>query len=139
MTAMDVSFKAVLFDEHDRVLLGSNPRSEWELLGGRADDEDAGPVETIIRELWEEAGIHVDVGELIDIWYYDIANEGRVAVVSYLATTSDITSVAASVEHGSLGFFGLDDLDALVMPAEYKRTIRTAAELRQSHRTKEKK
>jgi hypothetical protein len=34
---METSFKAALFDSANRVLLGSNPRGEWELLGGRAD------------------------------------------------------------------------------------------------------
>jgi hypothetical protein len=32
---MDTSLKAVIFDEQGRVLLGKNPRREWELLGGR--------------------------------------------------------------------------------------------------------
>lgn len=126
---MDTSFKGVLFDSHGHFLLGHNPRDEWELLGGRADSNDASPSDTIVREFHEEAGLTIDVLGLIDIWYYDIANEGRVAVASYLVqiSGSKLNDIAASEEHSNLEWFGLGDLDYLPMPNGYKTTIRKAA------------
>lgn len=124
---MDVSFKAVLFDDAGRVLLGTNPRDEWELLGGRADPEDSGPADTITRELVEEAGVCIRVDHLIDIWYYDIPHEGRVAVASYLAHFIGPATIQASHEHSRLAFFSIDELDRLLMPSQYATTIRAAA------------
>lgn len=135
---MDVSFKAVLFNGDGQVLLGANSRSEWELLGGRADCQDSDPAATITREVREEAGIDAVVGELVDIWYYDIPNEGRVAVASYLASVEDMSGLVASVEHRSLRFFAPEEISALAMPEGYKSTIRQAA-ARRSSGTKEKR
>jgi 8-oxo-dGTP pyrophosphatase MutT (NUDIX family) len=124
---MDTSFKAVVFDEHGRVLLGKNPREEWELLGGRADPGDISPEDTIRRELLEETGIEVSLGPLIDIWFYDVAG-GRIAVASYLASIATGTK-APSIEHSELAFFDADELDGLNLPAGYKMSIRRARKL----------
>lgn len=128
---MEISFKGVLFDEEGRVLLGLNPRNEWELLGGRADPEDEGPAHTIAREFHEEAGLDVQVSDLIDIWYYDIPRRGRVAIASYVVslTSPGVGSWSASEEHSSLRRFSLEEVRALDMPAGYKRTISAAAAL----------
>lgn len=124
--SMDVSFKAVLFDSDGAVLLGRNRRHEWELLGGRADPADRSPADTIRRELHEEAGLGVTVGALVDIWYYDIAGEGRVAVASYLASSIVGGSLRASDEHAELCWFELDELDDIPLPRGYATTIRLA-------------
>jgi 8-oxo-dGTP pyrophosphatase MutT (NUDIX family) len=130
---MDTSFKAVLLDDTLRVLLGTNPRQEWELLGGRADPQDRDPRETIRRELAEEAGLDADIGPIIDIWYYDIPREGRVAVASYLARPRSRAPLLISPEHTELHFFSLHEIDKLAMPSGYKTTIRRAHEfLRES-------
>jgi 8-oxo-dGTP pyrophosphatase MutT (NUDIX family) len=125
---VDTSFKAVVFDSAHRVLLGMNPRREWELLGGRADPRDRGPADTIRRELREEAGIEVVVGDLIDIWYLDIPSGGRVAVASYQAWSAEPESITSSDEHTQLAFFELDRLDRLNLPDGYATTIRLASE-----------
>lgn len=127
---MDISFKGVLFDDTGRVLLGLNPREEWELLGGRADPEDVDPAATIRREFLEEAALAVEVGELIDIWYYDVAEAGRVAVASYLVHVEPVrlhpATLRLSDEHGDLRFVPADELGSLPMPDGYRRTILTA-------------
>lgn len=125
---MDVSFKAVVLDGAGRVLLGTNARAEWELLGGRADPVDADPHGTIARELAEEAGVEVEIGRLIDIWYYDVPTGGRVAVASYLARIGDGAELHASHEHTELRFFAPDEIDDLTMPAGYKTTIQAAVQ-----------
>lgn len=131
---MDVSFKAVVLDAAGRVLLGRNPRDEWELLGGRADPGDPDPHATIARELAEEAGIAVRIGELVDIWYYDVPGAGRVAVASYLAHLDGDAELVTSDEHAQLRFFPVDEVAGLDMPAGYTRTILAAARLASGER-----
>ena len=124
---MDISVKAVLFDAAGRVLLGANPRHEWELLGGRAEPGDTCPQDTIRRELTEEAELAVSVGDLVDIWYYDVPGAGRVAVASYLAWADGPTGLAPSGEHAELRWFWVDELAGLPLPEGYRTTIRAAA------------
>lgn len=95
----DTSFKAVLLDREMRVLLGTNPRGECELLGGRAEAQDASPQDTVRREVREEAGIDIVVGAIVDSWFYDIPGKGRVAVTSYLARPVGDVSLALGTEH----------------------------------------
>ncbi len=70
------------------------------------------------------------VGPIVDIWYYDIPQEGRVAVASYLARPLiRTTPLLISPEHTKLQFFSSHEIDALAMPSGYKTTIRRAYEL----------
>lgn len=125
---MDVSFKAVVIDDQKRVLLGSNPRGEWELLGGRADLEDDSPEATVEREVREESALRVDVGAVIDSWFYDVPGGGRVAILSFLARPES-SAIVNSDEHHQVCFFTVDECMELVMPDGYKRSIRRAIEL----------
>ncbi|MEH0109245.1 NUDIX hydrolase [Tersicoccus sp. MR15.9] len=128
---MDISVKAVLLDERNRLLLGLNPRAEWELLGGRADPGDADPAATLHRELREEAGLAVTVGALVDVWYYrpePSRSDARVAVVSYLARVVGTSAAVASEEHGRLRWFALDEVDGLPIPEGYRATVRRVRE-----------
>jgi 8-oxo-dGTP pyrophosphatase MutT (NUDIX family) len=136
---MDTSFKAVIFDSTGRVLLGSNLRGEWELLGGRAEPEDTTPEDTIRREVQEEAGLTIHIGEFVDIWYYDIPNEGRVAVASYRAELGDSKQLIRGDEHDALAFFDVDELHRIHLPDGYKRTIRLAQTLAREEHEKRKK
>ena len=131
---MEISFKAVLFDIAGRVLLGTNPRGEWELLGGRPEAGDFGPHDTIARELTEEAGVAVRIGDLVDIWYYQIPGAGSVAIASYIAYLDDSADIVPSEEHTELQFFGVDELAGLNMPTGYKTTIRAASRLASADR-----
>lgn len=126
---MIISCKAVLFDADGQVLLGSNPRGEWELLGGQPDPGDRDPQATIRRELAEEAGLEVSVGDLVDIWYYEITGAGRVAVASYLAQADPAADPRLSEEHGDVRFFPLSEARSLHMPDGYKHTIVAAARM----------
>ena len=121
--ALNVSIKAVLLDDEDRVLLGRNPRGEWELLGGRPDPEDASPQETLRRELREEAGIAVDVGPILDSWIYDLGELGRVCIVTYCASISDTSAPQVSEEHSDLRWFTVEEALAARMPQGYKDSI----------------
>ncbi|MGR6968158.1 NUDIX domain-containing protein [Streptomyces cynarae] len=121
---IDTSFKAVLLDSETRVLLGTNPRGEWELLGGRAEAQDATPQDTVRREVYEEAGIDITVGAIVDTWFYDVPGKGRVAVTSYLARPVGDVSLVLSAEHADLAFFHARELDDINLPEGYRRSIR---------------
>lgn len=127
---MDTSFKGVVFRADGKVLLGFNPRSEWELLGGRAEECDRLPVEVVRREVLEEAGITIRVGAIVDAWIYDVMGEGRVCVVSYLAEAEEGQGLNVSDEHSWLRWFSAEEVGCLEMPQEYKKTIALATKLR---------
>lgn len=122
------SIKGVIFDSHRHILLGSNPRGEWELLGGRPDAEERDPTVTLAREINEEAGINVVLHELIDVWVYDVPGEGAVLIVTYLCTMADDHHFVPGDEHGELRLFEVDALAGLTMPDGYKRSIQKAME-----------
>lgn len=47
------------------MLLCRNPRDEWELPGGWPDRDDRTLADTVIREVREECGIEVTVGDVV--------------------------------------------------------------------------
>jgi 8-oxo-dGTP pyrophosphatase MutT (NUDIX family) len=121
---VDTSFKAVLLDSEMRVLLGINPRGEWELLGGRPETQDASPQDTVRREVHEEAGIDIVVGAIVDAWFYDVPGKGRVVVTSYLARPVGDGSLVLGADHADLAFFHSRELDDINLPEGYRQSIR---------------
>ncbi|MGP4112348.1 NUDIX hydrolase [Streptomyces sp. 4N509B] len=123
-----VSVKGVALDARRRVVLLRNEREEWELPGGRLEAADASPEHTVERELREETGWEVTAGPLIDggVWVYEPIPGRRVLIVTYGCTvlTPEATPVV-SHEHKQVGLFTVDQVDALTMPAGYKKTIHT--------------
>jgi 8-oxo-dGTP pyrophosphatase MutT (NUDIX family) len=128
----DTSFKGVVFDSAGRVLLGRNKRQEWELLGGRAEPGDDGPEATIRREVLEETGLSVEVGSIIDVWYYEVADKGRVTIASYFAELCDGAEAVASHEHSDLAFFAPEEVVNLNIPDGYVQTVSKAASMRRT-------
>ena len=125
--ALNVSIKAVLRDDEGRVLLGRNPRGEWELLGGRPDPEDTSPQETLRRELLEEAGLAITVGPILDSWIYDLGDTGRICLVTYLASPATTTPPHLSEEHSDLRWFTPAQAQEATMPQGYKDSIAAAS------------
>lgn len=125
---LPVSIKGVVFDRSGRFLLGFNSRAEWELLGGRPDPDETSPQEVLRREIMEEAGIQVDVEDIVDAWIYQVEKEGSVLIVTYICRVSDDGLVKASAEHTSIQSFNVSDLENINMPDGYKISIRKAAE-----------
>jgi 8-oxo-dGTP pyrophosphatase MutT (NUDIX family) len=117
-----VSVKGVVFVD-GRVVLLKNERAEWELPGGRLEaGED--PVDCVAREIREELAIDVAVGDILDCWLYDIANQGQVVIVTYGCRYDGAGAVTMSDEHSAVGLFAVAEIAGLPMPEGYRRSIR---------------
>jgi 8-oxo-dGTP pyrophosphatase MutT (NUDIX family) len=123
---MPVSVKGVVFDDASRILLGFNPRHEWELPGGRPDETDATPQDVLSREIAEETGLRVEVGQILDSWIYDVRNEGKVLILTYLCFSGSTNELSKSHEHSNLKFFTHRDIAPLPLPDGYRRSIELA-------------
>jgi mutator protein MutT len=117
-----VSIKGVLLLDGQVVLL-KNERDEWELPGGKLDPGET-PETCVVREIEEELGLAVECAAILDSWVYEIRPDANVLIVTYGCRLVKAAPLRLSHEHKELGLFGAAELDALVMPAGYRRSIR---------------
>jgi 8-oxo-dGTP pyrophosphatase MutT (NUDIX family) len=117
-----VSVKGVLLTGREVVLL-KNERDEWELPGGRLEaGEEPGPC--VIREISEELGIVVELGDLLDCWRYPVLPGKEVLIVTFGVQPLSSADLRLSHEHKALGRFPIAEIDKLPMPEGYRRSIR---------------
>jgi 8-oxo-dGTP pyrophosphatase MutT (NUDIX family) len=102
-----------------------NRRGEWELPGGRLDASDASPEAVLRREMVEELGLDVEVGELIDSWIYDVEGK-RVLILTFACTAERPREIVHSDEHVEVREFGLEELRREPIPEGYLRSVATA-------------
>jgi len=62
-----VAVAGLVVDETGRVLMIRNLRDEWEFPGGQVE-EGENLVEALRREVWEETGITISVGDLVGVY-----------------------------------------------------------------------
>lgn len=124
-----VSVKGIVIEE-GAVWLRRNERDEWELPGGKMDAGEQ-PVQTAKREMAEELGLDVTVGDIVQAYLYVIDSsldeDKGVLVVSYLcAVNSRIGEFEWEGEAGNPHFqkFALHEIEVLNMPDFYKEAIR---------------
>jgi len=120
-----VSVKGVV-EWEDGVLLLHNERDEWELPGGQLEVGDPGPEAALRRELAEEVGIDVVVGELLTAYRYDPLPERPVLIVAYRCDAPRPERLWHSHEHDRIGVFARAELAALALPEGYRRVIELA-------------
>lgn len=116
-----VSIKGVVF-HRGRVVLLKNNRNEWELPGGKLELGET-PEGCVVREIREELGLDVILGPILDTWLYHIYDGIDVFIATYGCQSDSRQNVVHSNEHKEVGFFSLDELEALTMPDGYKRSI----------------
>lgn len=117
-----ISIKGIL-GRDGKYLLRKNEREEWELLGGKLEPGEQ-PMECLVREFEEEAGVKVNVGKLIDAWVYHITETIDVLVMIYLCLPQSSLKTIQSPEQLELGWFSLSEIENLRMPENYKISIR---------------
>jgi len=121
--AFPVSVKGVLVRD-GQVLLLKNEREEWELPGGKLGLGEEPPV-CVAREITEETGLPVTTGPILDAWHYHIREGRDVLIVTYGCYAESSQSPTLSNEHKEIGFFTLDEVGNLNMPAGYRHSIRS--------------
>lgn len=120
-----VSMKGVIIHGSQTVLL-KNERDEWELPGGKLDLGES-PEECVVREIEEELNVHAHVGPILDTWVYTIREDRIVLIVTYGVVVETLEGMRCSHEHKEARVFNLEDVDALNMPENYKKSIASYA------------
>ena len=112
----------------DKYLLLKNDRNEWELPGGRIELGET-PEECVQREIFEEVGIAVKIGPIIDSYLFEVVSGKHVFVVTYMCDHSNekIPDTVISDEHLEIGFFSLEEIVLMNLPEGYKESIRICA------------
>ncbi len=122
----------VVRDGH--VLLGRRAHDPWRDLwcspGGFCELGEH-PAETVVREVLEETGLHVEVGDYVGTWvdaYTDDPDDpdaGVVNVAYYTATlVGDEPALVDPAEVSELGWFSFDELpDALAPPGTLEAVL----------------
>lgn len=123
---LPISVKAVLA-WRGRIPLLKNEREEWELPGGKLDiGED--PASCLKREVEEELGWVVQIGQPFYAWVYKIRPDRHVFVLTYTARYEGSRDPIYSNEHKELVLVTPDEVPSLRMPDDYKVSIRLAGE-----------
>ena len=105
------------------MLLLKNERNEWELPGGRIEENET-PEECLIREIHEELGLKCNVKKIIDSWVFEVVEGKFVFIVTYLCICNDTASILISDEHKEYRWFQLEEIEDVNMPEGYKQSIR---------------
>ncbi len=123
------SIKAVVV-HNGRVLLLLNERNEWDLPGGRPDPGEDHRA-ALMREVWEETGLAVEVGALVDEHLFEVLPQRFVRIAAYACSLATEGKIALSHEHCEARWVELTALGARVadrlLPAGYLGAIRQAA------------
>src|SRR5215475_10497389 len=109
-----VSVKGVVLHA-ERVVLLKNEREEWELPGGKLELGES-PEDCVTREIYEELGLHVSPGPILDSWVYHIVAGVDVLIVTYGCYPAPFSTVTHSPEHKAVGLFTIQEIHNLPMP-----------------------
>jgi 8-oxo-dGTP diphosphatase len=132
MNDYPVSIKGVLI--HDgRVLLLLNERGEWDLPGGRPDPGEDHRA-ALVREVREEAGLAVTVGDALGEHLFEVLPQRFVRIAAFACTLAGESEVTLSHEHQDVHWLPLAELTGDViaghpLPAGYRAAV-TAAQAR---------
>ena len=108
MSAPPISVKGVLIDQ-DRVLLLLNERDEWDLPGGRPDPGEDHRA-ALEREVREETGLAVTVGEALDDHLFEVLPGRFVRILPFACRLAGGSDVVLSHEHLETHWLPLGEL-----------------------------
>ena len=126
MNVPPFSVKAVVLHQ-GRVLLLVNERDEWDLPGGRpeaGEDHRA----ALVREVREETGLSVEVGDLLDEHMFEVLPQRFVQIAAFSCALVGGAEVTLSDEHLDLCWVPVAELGETIagrrLPAGYLGAIR---------------
>jgi 8-oxo-dGTP pyrophosphatase MutT (NUDIX family) len=82
------------------------------------------PVICVTREIFEELGIEVTVGRILDSWLYNVGGQVEVLIVTYGCKSEKMSTIVLSHEHKAVSLFAVGEIDSLRMPEGYRASIR---------------
>jgi 8-oxo-dGTP pyrophosphatase MutT (NUDIX family) len=129
-TRYPVSVKGVLIHEN-KVLLLKNERDEWELPGGKLERQET-PEDCLAREIEEETGLQIVVGEVLKPYVFNIANVIPVLILPFHCRCKNFDGIRISHEHKEIATFDVQLLDNLNFPSGYRSTVQAALALETS-------
>lgn len=118
-----ISIKGIVI-VNDKIILLKNERYEWELPGGKIEENETAE-SCVIREISEELSIDATVNSIVDVWLYDILGKVKVLIVTFYCNKLffDLNKIKISHEHKEVGMFNYDEISQLNMPQGYKDSI----------------
>jgi 8-oxo-dGTP pyrophosphatase MutT (NUDIX family) len=106
---------AVVFDEHDRVLLAERAdNGEWALIAGVMDPGEQ-PAETVVREVYEETAVHVIPERITSVltqppYTYPNGDQCEYLDITFLCRAVGGDARVNDDESLAVGWFALDGL-----------------------------
>jgi 8-oxo-dGTP pyrophosphatase MutT (NUDIX family) len=117
-----VSIKGVLLVDA-KVVLVRNDRDEWELPGGRLENGET-PEQALVREFGEELALQIEPLSIIDSYLFEVIPSKNVFIVTYGCRLRGPFKPAVSGEHTAFGLYPLAELERILLPAGYARSIK---------------
>lgn len=103
------SVTGIIYDEQDRILLLRHSEGNiWVAPGGSVEPNED-PVDTVIREVWEEAGLQVEPYKILGVFG---GNEFEITYRNGDQVTYVMTVYACKVQSGILKADGVETLQA---------------------------
>jgi 8-oxo-dGTP pyrophosphatase MutT (NUDIX family) len=133
-----LSVKGVLIHQ-DRVLLLLNERDEWDLPGGRPDPGEDHRA-ALKREVQEEAGLTIEVGEALGDYLFEVLPGRFVRILPFVCRLIGGSDVVLSHEHLETRWLPLAELGERIhghsLPGGYLGAIRQAIDQPRSSSTR---
>lgn len=130
-----IDVRALILDKDNKVLLVEDPKTKsWSLPGGFAD-VGTSPVENVVKEVIEEAGLSVSVSNLIAVYDTNKSNPENslthyYKLVYYCKRLSG--NLTTSIETSSVQYFDIDQLPKLSTKRITEQQIRECFNNRES-------